>query len=164
MIEKYIETYKIAIFPFKLMKIIPTKSFIQTFECEEKQEEEQKKPEVIQQTDEDFIKEIIIKLSKVKKISVTVVKTETGLKIVDVNQPSRRQMRKCLNRYDDFWHTIQNGQNAEENCKRYDRIMKENAFLKDKMETFLNGGSLAGSAKQLKQKSKKGKARGKGAK
>lgn len=42
--------------------------------------------------------------------------------------------------------------------------MKENAFLKDKMEVFLNGGSLAGTVKQMKQKSKKGKARGKGAK
>jgi hypothetical protein len=31
MIEKYVETYKIAFFPHKLMKIIPTKSFIQTF-------------------------------------------------------------------------------------------------------------------------------------
>ncbi len=37
--------------------------------------------------------------------------------------------------------------------------MKENAFLKDKMEIFLNGGSLAGSAKQIKAalKSKKAK-------
>jgi len=34
MIEKYIETYKIAVFPFKLMKIIPTKSFIQTYESQ----------------------------------------------------------------------------------------------------------------------------------
>jgi hypothetical protein len=87
------------------------------------------------------------------------------LKIVDINQPSRREMRKCLNKYDDFWHTIQNGENAEENCRRYDRIIKENSFLKDKMEIFLNGGSLAGSAKQMKaaQRSKK-KARGKNSK
>jgi len=40
MIEKYIETYKIAIFPFKLMKIIPTKSFIQTFDHQQNEEEE----------------------------------------------------------------------------------------------------------------------------
>jgi hypothetical protein len=74
-------------------------------------------------------------------------------------------MRKCLNKYDDFWHTLQNGENAEENCKRYDQIIKENMFLKDKMETFLNGGSLAGSTKKKGSlKSKKGKSRGKNAK
>lgn len=40
-------------------------------------------------------------------------------------------------------------------------------FLKDKMETFLNGGSLAGSIKKANkasQKFKKGKSRGKNAK
>lgn len=40
-------------------------------------------------------------------------------------------------------------------------------FLKDKMETFLNGGSLAGSMKKSgkgSQKSKKGKSRGRNAK
>lgn len=39
-------------------------------------------------------------------------------------------------------------------------------FLKDKMETFLNGGSLAGSIKQSNKsnKSKKGKTRGKNSK
>ena len=51
-------------------------------------------------------------------------------------------MRKCLNKYDDFWHTLQNGESAEENCRRYDHIIKENFFLKDKLEIFLNGGSL----------------------
>ena len=36
------------------------------------------------------MKDIIIKLSKVKKITVTVVKTENGFKISNMNQPSRR--------------------------------------------------------------------------
>ena len=44
--------------------------------------------------------------------------------------------------------------------------MKENMYLKDKMQIFLNGGSLAGSTKKsnkASQKSKKAKTREKNA-
>lgn len=87
----------------------------------------------------------MLNLAKAKMMAVHLEKVEDGFKIVDVDQPSKREIRKCLNRYDDFWSSIKNGDTNEENFKRYERIMVENNKLREKLENFLNGNmSLKG--------------------
>jgi hypothetical protein len=117
MIEKYIETYRIAQFPFKLMKSAIPSNFIETSHRQEREHKDRKSLAI--NSDEEFLKELISKLSKAKMMTVHLDKVDNGYKIANVDTPSKREIRKCLNRYDEFWNTIKNGDSNEDNFRRY---------------------------------------------
>ena len=94
-------------------------------------------------------------------MTVHLDKVENGYKITNVETPSKREIRKCLNRYDEFWNTIKNGDSIEENFRRYERIMMENQRLREKLEQFLNGSLAIRSKNDDKKEKKTGKKRGK---
>ena len=99
MIEKYIETYRIAQFPFKLMKSAAPSNFIQTVVKVERDEHKENRM-AASNSDETFLKELMSNLGKAKMMTVHLEKVETGYKITNIETPSKRQIRKCLNRYD----------------------------------------------------------------
>lgn len=138
MIEKYIETYRIAQFPFKLMKSAIPHNFIDTSHKSDRDDNKDRKA-LAAKSDELFLKDLISNLSKAKMMTVHLEKIDNGYKITNVETPSKREIRKCLNRYDQFWNSIKNGDSVEENFRRYERIMMENQKLKEKLELFLNG-------------------------
>ena len=107
MIEKYIETYRIAQFPFKLVKsAIPT-HFIDTARKPDRDHKDRKANLI--NSDEQFLKELMSNLNKAKMMKVHLEKIDSGYKITDIETPSKREIRKCLNRYDQFWNSIKNG-------------------------------------------------------
>ncbi len=86
-----------------------------------------------------------------KTLKVFVEKVATGYKVVEIEQPSRRAMRKCLNnKYDDFWIAFENSETAVDNYHRYEQIMSENPILKADMEAFLNGSVRVAERKDQK--------------
>ena len=99
MIEKYIETYRIAQFPFKLMKSAIPSNFIETTYKHER-EYKDRRLALNASNDEEFLKELMTNLSKAKMMTVNLEKVDTGYKVTSVETPSKREIRKCLNRYD----------------------------------------------------------------
>lgn len=69
MIEKYIQTYRIAQFPFRLMKSAAPSNFIQTVVKVEKDESKDRRT-LINNSDEEFLKELMNSLSKAKMMTV----------------------------------------------------------------------------------------------
>ena len=84
MIEKYIETYRIAQFPFKLMKSAIPSNFIETTPHRNERDHKERRPIVNLNSDEEFLKDLISNLSKAKMMTVHLEVVETGYKITNV--------------------------------------------------------------------------------
>ena len=89
MIEKYIETYRIAQFPFKLMKSAIPRNFIETAHKSERDDLKDRRAMSVN-SDEIFLKNLILNLSKAKMMTVHLEKVETGYKNTNVETPSKR--------------------------------------------------------------------------
>ena len=64
-------------------------------------------------------------LGKSNQIVVNLTKLgESRFKVDEVIKPSKRDMRKSLNRIDEFWKNFNNGQSADVNLKRFNNIIR----------------------------------------
>lgn len=90
MIEKYIETYRIAQFPFKLLKSAAPSTFIETVHKTEKGDHKERRTNIIGGSDEEFLKELMANLSKAKMMTVHLETVENGYKITNIETPSKR--------------------------------------------------------------------------
>lgn len=90
MIEKYIETYRIAQFPFKLMKSAIPSNFIETTVHKHERQHKDRRAIINANSDEEFLKDLISNLSKAKMMTVHLEKIDSGYKITSVETPSKR--------------------------------------------------------------------------
>jgi hypothetical protein len=89
MVEKYVETYRIAQFPFRLMKAAVTNPFLDTAPRPVRDDPRDARLSALA-SDEDFLKDLILKLSKAKMMTVQMEKVENGYRITNIETPSKR--------------------------------------------------------------------------
>ena len=104
---------------------------------------------------------MISNLGKKNTIIVNLSKEDEGYKVDEVLLPSKRDLRKWLNRQDDFWKDVSKGDSPENNLKRFHNIIREKSELKEKIENFITYGKIISPKKVVTEKktSKKGRKR-----
>jgi hypothetical protein len=66
-------------------------------------------PKIEKLTDEDFVKSIIENLKKKNAIVISISKEGAGYKVDEIKLTSKRDLRKYLNRAEDFWNDVAHG-------------------------------------------------------
>lgn len=125
-IEKYVETYKIANVPFKLLKSAKknskAKKETRTRESREDRESE----------NQDFMKKLKDYLLGNRKLVIQLKRVQDGYKVIDIEEPVKRALRSNISKNDEIWEFFNyRNLSAFQLFKKYKRIMKENPVLRD---------------------------------
>ena len=126
-IEKYVDTYKLATVPFKLLK----------HGRKGKPKKEQKGKEVKEvkvNDDAEFMRRLKEALVSKKKLVVSLKKVAEGsFKVIDIEEPTKRTLKSTVSKNDEIWDSFMyKNLSAAQLYKKYKRVMKETTDLKDK--------------------------------
>ena len=120
------ETYKIASVPFKLLKTSKKNGKVRK-EGRARESREDRENE-----NQDFMKKLKEFLLGNRKLIIQLKKTSDGYKVIDVEEPVKRALRSNITKNDEIWEFFSyRNLGASQLFKKYKRIMKENAVLRD---------------------------------